>query len=367
MGRSSKPFEIQLDAWPCVSAGELCLDVPVAPHGSLKKILREFLREFPSVASAYLLAVSGPAVGETETLTVALASTEEIDDLFARWRTRPSPRPRLAFVRMEDDALAHFAFHYASPFYLRDAAPLPAPYADVDWSAWLDSLPERPHLEATVQHLAALVERPDEEDRRVARELVESLRDGSTHTAARRFLRESLHAARPFSLLLRTFGAETFRGPSTLTGGQEVKIMRDRRFERMLPRITPLPLVAIANPLDPFPSSDVLQLEAGAGWLRAVVSLVARATAIFVVCDRLDPGIAQEFDVIQQLEREDDTFIVLPDEDVSDHYRSLQALTTSQREPLDPRVLRRKLVTFGVTGTTAELSRMASGQAPDPS
>jgi hypothetical protein len=84
-----------------------------------------------------------------------------------------------------------------------------------------------------------------------------------------------------------------------------------------------------------------------------------------VVCDRIDPGIEQELAVIQQQEREDDTFIVLPDEDSSEHYSTLKALSTSRCEPLDPRVLRRKLVTFGTTATTAELSRMVSGSASE--
>jgi hypothetical protein len=231
-----------LDARPCFSAGGLQIDVPVSPHGSLKKILRNLLREFPSVASAYLLAVSGPGVGEIETLMVAVAATEEIDSLFARWEEiRPSPRPRLAFIRLEEGhAIARFAFYYASPFYVRDAPTLPAPYSDIEWSAWLVSLPERPRLNATEQHLATLVESPnEEEDRQTARELIESLRSASTHAAARDFLLESLHSNRPFSLLLRTFGAETFRGASALTGGHEVKIMRARPFERMVTRINP--------------------------------------------------------------------------------------------------------------------------------
>src|SRR4029450_13922267 len=121
------------------------------------------------------------------------------------------------------------------------------------------------------------------------------IRARSTHAEARAELLSRLELGQPFSLLLRTFEREVARGRSRMTGGAMMFWPTDRTLDSHVAQGPPLPLIGVANPRDPFPSPDCLLLEAGTEWRRIVVSVIARAEAIFVICDRLTPGVNTEF------------------------------------------------------------------------
>jgi hypothetical protein len=234
----------------------------------------------------------------------------------------------------------------------------------------IQGLPDHPHLIATGKFLEMLKETYDDLDRLEAermyreqdieaRQLLMEMKERSTHSKAKRMLIGLLEEHEPFSLFLRTFESEAISGKSVLTGSMHRTWMSDRPLERQINEITPLPLIGIANPIDPFPSSDVLQIEIGENWLTVVMSLVERAAAIFVICDRFSGGLTKELLAIQMLEREDDTFIILPSSEMREYYTTVHFWDAGRDLPtLHPERLRRQLVTFGMTGSSEELANI---------
>jgi hypothetical protein len=363
-------LKIDLNAWPCGSYGTLRFDVPPVPFGTLKKTLRTFLHRFVDVEAAYMLFASQPEWGDASHITIPLVTECDIDSVYRTWKAERPDDPPIWFLRVGNNPISAFARSYTVPFYVREGSKLPAPFTSAELVDLIQSVPEIPHLAPTSKYLESLKETyddlPPEEAASKYRAqslemegLLEEFRTKSTHGAAKKALLQCLLDDGPFSLLLRTFEREVVSGTSLLTSGVARLWLLDRPLERHIAQVTPLQLIGIANPVDPFPSSDYLQLEVAEDWPRVVVSLVTRAAAIFVICDRLSPGVVTELLAIQGMGREDDTFIIVPAADTSEQYKMCHFFQgPSNVAPLDPAVLKRKLATFGVTATSKEFMEM---------
>jgi hypothetical protein len=352
-------FVVDLDAYPAASFGALRFDVPrqdisstrheLRSLFSTKRKLRSLLEDWSGVGTAYLLLVSNGELGEAPKLTVGVETDQEVEPLFRRWQALPR-RPPMAFFRLGDDALSAFARAFAQPFYPMTATvTLPEIMADSQLTRTIRALPDVPHLAATATHLKTLG------DEHEANEVLRELRDGSTHRAAREMLLRCLDLAEPFSLLLRTFDREVASGKSLLTGGDARLWISHRALEEHVARVTPLPLIGIANPRDPFPPTSHRLLEVGDNWLEVVVSLVAKAAAVFVVCDRQTEGISTELMVVDRLQREEHTLIIVPEEDSTRTAGAMHFLAAAAPlVPLQPQVLIRRLAGFGTTVTATQ-------------
>ncbi len=357
-------FTIDLNAWPCASYGTLRFDIPRAPCGTLKKALRGFLRRFPDIQAAYLLLASRPEWGDAPHVTVPLLTERDLDPVCRAWEAERPEEPPIWFLRVGNNPVSQFACWFAAPFYVRETPELPAPFPTAELIALIQGLPETPFLAATSDFLETLKENydhlaPEEAEAEYRaqdlekEQLLQELRLRSRHREAKNALLHCLREKENFSLLLRTFEREVASGSSGLTGGRGRVWLSERPLERHIARVTPLQLIGIANPRDPFPSS--LLLEVGEDWPRVVVSLVARAAAIFVVCDRLSPGIVTELLAVRGMGREDDTLIIVPPEEGIEKYKAMHFLSgASTSEPPEPAALVRKLATFGVVTTSKE-------------
>ena len=357
---------LDFDTFPALSLGALRVDAPRAPLGSLKRALRAHLQLHPRVEAAYLLLVSDDARGGRPQITIGIVGDGDIDDLARTWTSAHPDDAAVAFFHVMDDAVSFFARTYLLPFYPASAAVLPASLPDAALMSLIQKLPERPHLAATAAHLETLkesyehlpaeaAEAEDRAQRQEAEELLQEMRGRSTHGAARQFLLDSLTSGARFSLLLRTFEREVVSGASKLTGGNARLWLLERPLEAHIARVTPLPLIGIANPLDPFPPSGFRLLEVGDEWLEVVVSLVARAAAIFLICDRVSPGIAQELLVVDRLAREDDTVVIVDVDDAMQRQKPLNVFEdTRDVPPLDSSRMARRLAGFGLMTTSAE-------------
>jgi hypothetical protein len=365
---ASERLVIDFDAWPGASLGTMRFDVPRGPLSRVKRELREFLQASGGVTAAYLLLVSRAEWGDHPQLIVGVATDRDIEPLFRAWQERPI-RTRVGFFPLGDDALSAFARAYLLPFFPVSTTSLPESMTDGELIETIQSLPDVPHLAATAMHLKTLEERYDDLPPDMARaeqqaqerereNTLRELRERSTHGAAREALLRCLNREEPFSLLLRTFDREVVSGSSGLTGGASRLWITDRSLEAHAAKVTPLPLIGIANPLDPFPPSNYRLLEVGDNWLHVVVSLVARAAAVFLICDRLSAGITTELMVIDRLQREDDTLIIVPAEDAAAREKPMHFLEhATPVAPLQPQVMIRRLAGFGMTVTSTEFLR----------
>src|SRR3990167_371508 len=184
---------------------------------------------------------------------------------------------------------------------------------------WLATIPDRPSFASFSELLAEAF--PDAPAAALDW-LVQTFRRRSTHAEAKRALREVLQKNAPFALLLRTFATEAIGGTSEMFGDVFGVIVRPvvQSTVGRIAKTAGLKLFGITNPASPVRSADVLQLEVGDEWLQPVVSLAARARTVFVICDRLTTGIETEFAILRHLEREDQTLIVLPTDELKQHY-----------------------------------------------
>jgi hypothetical protein len=319
--------------------GEYLFDVPVAPHGELKATLRAACASLPTVRTATLLEVQGGEFGDVPCLTVVIADNVNPTTTITLLR---SASERLSVALVPDDhVVAAYASARALPFYVRDVVPLPQRLEDRELLARLAELPDETSLHPMFADYPGLFKSKRNE----------------SHRAAKRLLGAAIENHTPFSLLLRTFGVEAVHGPSQLLADEQMwSISVSRPLERAISEITPLDLVAIANPRDPLGSPHSHQLQLDDRWFGIAVELVRRAAAIFVICDSVTSGIEQEFQAIQQMGREDDCLILLPGRDQAKYYEQIHfGIERSNEMPsYDAARFRRRLATFGVTTTSEE-------------
>jgi hypothetical protein len=370
-------LEIDFDRYPAARFGDTRFDVPLnRPLGRQKKALRNLLRGFEQVEAAHLLICSDPAWGNTAEPVVVVAPQANTQELLSAWKPYVAEFGDVGFDVL-NSVFSPFVAHASTPFYCpRETAKIPAPLSRAELIEYVRTLPDDLGLEATAVYLEAHKENydhlPPEEaaERRKAQQTwiedtlhwLGMLRSPSAAAKAKsewlRYLTEDIR----FSLALRTFSAFTTAGVGPL--GTSRMWMYSRPSAELVSQFSPLPLIGIANPLDPLPLANVPLLECSERWLEVVMSALAVATQVFVQCDRVSSGVSSEFFAIQAAEREDDTMIVLPGPEQEDHYRQLYRGMEKRIEDLGPEyapALQRKLATFGLTITTGEMSSLLRG------
>lgn len=328
--------------------GDLSIDVPVAPEGQLKSAFRGVLRAYEGVRTASLIEIQGGPYGSSPILVVMLDGDETHNSepvINALTNAVPGSRP-VVLRYMDDDVPSQYARLRAVPFYFHDAGPPPRVLDDERLSARIAELPKDPTL------APMFADYPD----------LFATRRKESHVSAKRIVRAVAESRTDFSLLLRTFGTEAVEGWSELLEHRAWTASLSRPIEKAVAEVTPLDLIAISNPRDPLGSPYSQQLELSEGWFDIAVALIARAAMIFVICDSTTAGITDELLAIQQLDREDDCLVVVPDEGVASHYAPLQL---GYRDPPANECeraagFRRRLATFGQTATTTELFDMHS-------
>lgn len=369
-------MQLQIDfaRYPAAKFGDARFDVPAATLGGHKKALRQVLRRFAEVETAYLLLCEQPAWGDRPQLIVSIEKQVDTQSLYSAWEPH-IPQFGVVGFFAGSKAFSAYTTYAATPFYRREhSCLLPTPFNKTELIDYIRGLPDVPSLLSTAQYLENLKENYDDLPAEQAaaeykaqqmemEHAFETLRSISTHSKAKTMLLKLLEDDAPFGLVLRTFSTETITGRSVL--GEFRAWRRDHPLGELLTQISPLPLVGIANPHDPFPLADVPLLECPDDWLRVVRCLLALAATIFVFCDRLTPGMAIEFLALQAAEREDHTFIILPGPKLQKSYEDFYAMSLAQRLD-DPRpehfeLSRRKVSTFGLAVTVEEVREFLQG------
>jgi hypothetical protein len=366
--------EIDFARYPAAKFGDASFDVPSATLGGHKRALREVLRRFPEVATAHLLFCEQPAWGDRPQLIVSIESRVDTQLLYSAWKPHIEEFGVVGFFA-GSKAFSAYTSYAAMPFYRREQSPpLPVPFSKAEMIEYTHRLPDVPALVATAAHLESLKETYDDLPPEQAaaeykaqqmemEQTLETLRSISTHLKAKTSLLKLLDDDAPFGLVLRTFLTGTITGRSVF--GKFRAWRHDHPMGGLLAQISPLPLVGIANPHDPFPLADVPLLECPEDWLRVVRCLLALAATIFVFCDRLSPGMADEFLALQAAEREDHTFVILPGPKEEKGYRDFYAMSLAvQLDDLGPEyyeLLRRKVSTFGLAVTVDEVKEFLQG------
>jgi hypothetical protein len=366
--------EIDLARYPAAKFGDSRFDVPSTTLGGHKKALREVLRRFAEVETAYLLLCEQPAWGDRPHLIVSIESQVDTQLLYSAWKPHIPEFGVVGFFA-GSKAFSAYTSYAATPFYRREhSPPLPAPFSKAELMDYIRRLPDVPALVATAAHLESLKENYDDLPPEQAaaeyktqqmemEQTFETLRSTSTHLKAKTSLLKLLGDDVLFGLVLRTFSTETITGPSLF--GKFRGWRQGHPMDGLLAQISPLLLVGIANPHDPFPLADVPLLECPEDWLRVVRCLLALAAIIFVFCDHLSPGVASEFLALQAAEREDHTFIVLPgpeqEKDYGDFYTMSLAESLDDPGPEYSELLRRKVSTFGLAVTVEEVKEVLQG------
>ena len=328
--------------------GDLSIDVPVAPEGQLKSALRRVLRSCAGVRAASLIEVQGGSYGSSPVLVVMLDGDGAHDSepvIEALKNVVPGTR-RVAFQLMDDDVSSRYARLRAVPFYSHDAGPPPRVLNDGQLRERVGELPEDPTL------APMFADYPD----------LFAARRRESHVSAKQIVRTVAECRTDFSLLLRTFGTEAVEGWSELLEHRAWTASLSRPIEKAVAEVTPLDLIAIANPRDPLGSPYSHQLELSEAWFDVAVALIARAAMIFVICDSTTAGITDELLAIQQLDREDNCLVVVPDDGAADHYAQLHFghRDPPANESSRASSLRRRLATFGQTATSTEFFDMHS-------
>jgi len=338
-------------------------DVPRDLYAALKKRLRVVLRADSTVKSATMLGVWPPDVDDG-ILTIVVEPAKSERALAKAWN-EAHPSEQVVFLGAGRDAISGFAKLVAVPFYVRNAD-LPEPLSTPALLKWLASLPDRPRLRDVAKMFARYA--PEDEPESYRQYALEETRKHSTHGKAKRLLTRLVAKDGPFALLLRNFTTETFSGTLKDLDLDFQVISYGHPMEKPIAQIAKamkLPLVGIANPTKSLPSRDVLHLEAGDQWLPAVVSLIARARTIFVICDDPNEGIGKELEAIRQCEREDATLIVMPGDDLAQDYKIMRMDDPRKPTSIEHRdLMRRRMVTFGTTATSAELTKQLKGRLP---
>ncbi len=368
-------LEINFDQYPAAKFGDARFDVPFnRPHGRLKKALRGVLRGFEQVESAYLLVCSDPAWDDSAEPIVAVAPRVCARALSSAWEPYIPEFGVVGFFDAVNNQFSAFAAHAATPFYCpRETRQIPAPFSTPHLIEYVRTLPDDPGLRGTAAYLEAHKENYDHlppkqaEAARKAQEVwiedtphwLGMLQSSSTHATAKAELLKYLTQDIPFGLALRTFSTFTTAGVGPL--GTSRMWALSRPSGELIAQFSPIPLIGIGNPLDPLPVPGVPLLECSEHWLQVVTSLLSTATQIYVLCDRLSPGVSRELFAIQAAEREDDTMIVLPGPEQQKHYQQLYWGMEQRPDDSGPEyapALKRKLATFGVTITTEEMTQV---------
>jgi hypothetical protein len=326
--------------------GDLAIDVPVAPQGQLKSAVRRVLGSYAGVRAATLIEVQGGSYGSSPVFVVMLDSDEAHDSepVMEALKNAVPGTHRVAIRFMDDDVPSRYARLRAVPFYFGDAGPPPQVLDDERLLERLGELPDDPTL------APMFADYPD----------LFAARRKASHVSAKQIVSAVAEHRTDFALLLRTFGTEAVEGWSELFGHSAWTASLSRPIERAVAEVTPLDLIAISNPRDPLGSPYSHQLEVNDGWFDIVAALIARAAMIFVICDSTTAGITDELLAIQQLDREDNCIVVVPDDGAASHYAQLHfghrdpPSNESTRAPS----LRRRLATFGQTATSTEFFDM---------
>jgi len=266
--------EIDFARYPAARFGDARFDVPSATLGGHKKALREVLRRFAEVETAYLLLCEQPAWGDRPQLIVSIESQVDTQLLYSAWKPHIAEFGIVGFFA-GSKAFSAYTSYAATPFYRREhSPPLPAPFSRAELIDYIRRLPDVPALLATAAHLESLRENYDDlPPERAAAEYkaqqmemeqtFETLRSISTHLKAKTSLLKLLDDDAPFGLALRTFSTETITGRSLF--GQFRSWRRDHPMGGLLAQISPIPLVGIANPTlrflwRMFPSSNARKI-----------------------------------------------------------------------------------------------------------
>jgi tetratricopeptide (TPR) repeat protein len=168
------------------------------------------------------------------------------------------------------------------------------------------------------------------------RSILEHLTEKYAARRTTKLFREVEGGRRPFVLFLRGFAMRelAYKGVTVSVGGgsQFAEWMEKHRLAR---KLSPVPLVWIANPADSGPlelqSVAMLQdttaqpcpgpletgfgfrVESGANWQSDVRALIAAATFIVIHNPEMTPGVVAEVEIVRELGRLGDTFFYCPE------------------------------------------------------
>lgn len=201
---------------------------------------------------------------------------------------------------------------------------------------------------------------------------VDFYRSASTHAEARSVFLDALTKDGRFCLFLHDFADETSQKLKCIpgTGLQRVQwfTLPERAVDdplRKFLRSLPYPAAGVANPQEArsfLPVVPLLELV-DSEWVQVVVSLIALAKLIVLVVEKNPgPGLLHELFAIQKLGREDQTLILVPDEEsererrkILDIFGSIAGRAPTNTKPMASALLG-LLSTYGLVETWSEFA-----------
>lgn len=136
--------EIDFGRYPAAMFGDARFDVPSETLGRHKKTLREILRRFAEVETAYLLLCEQPAWSDRSQLIVSTESQVDTQLLYSAWEPYIAEFGIVGFFT-GSKAFSAYTSHAATPFYRREhSTPLPAPLTKAELIDYIRRLPDVP-------------------------------------------------------------------------------------------------------------------------------------------------------------------------------------------------------------------------------
>ncbi len=372
------------------------------PKAALKKLLRDILSRHEQVEAAFMTVLYQPHSAYTPHPAVGLACDGDPQPALQHCAAeiKAKTEDRVALYAMGNDALSHYAARNTSPFYWKSppVPELPEPLPREALIALLKAMSDKPSTANSMFQQYLNAEPTDNEARaawftldpqerikfksfenffpyylKMKKQEIEHYRAFSTHAEARRVFLDALTKDGRFCLFLHDFAGEATQRLKDVsgTGLKRIQLFTlperavDDPLRRFL-RSLPCPAAGVANPQEairPSPVVPLLEL-ADSEWVVVVVSLIALAESIVLVVEN-NPGhgLLHELFAIQKLSREDQTLILVPDEESEqkrrktlDIFASFEGHTPTNTKPMASALLG-LLSTYGLVETWSEFAR----------